>query len=568
MSWILIAYFDEEIRLQTRQVLARAVGPTLPRVEFAANIVQAREQFAKHHTTHCRLVVLGAATPLDAGSSVGLSDREPTKALVAELKEHHPGLRLVMLSAVPDDMLAEFLYPYKHWALVTIDAGFAASLRTRAAELLVATDITAEPTQPGSLAEPHNGFGATRARLLLDIDLCDERSATYHMRRIGADGFEKPGVLALDKREIDDILRESRRLETDVAERRANWLEDLGHLSERLSRLLFQGGHENFRCWEGFLRHREKVGGIANTRVRLTVNELTHPMLVEALRDQSEATDDYWMLNAPVFRRYRPRGDEVKPLFKDPVSRESPINCLVIEADGEPGNVPLDKGGVLEFDRLLHCRRESIEISKLLRASAGGRVRRIELGRVQSDVQQYVLDALDADHWHIVHFCGHAIGSVREDAGLVLRADRNGILPVARLVKALERTQLLFLSSCRSAAAEIVTQAVESGVPAVVGFRWVIDDESASRFAVEFYRRLFDPSDRVCYRYVEYAFTRARRATHDFLGAPAAILEVEGRTAKIGKRSRRPASSEWRRQPTSRGPDPSWVAPMLVMQLG
>ncbi len=110
---------------------------------------------------------------------------------------------------------------------------------------------------------------------------------------------------------------------------------------------------------------------------------------------------------------------------------------------------------------------------------------------------------LRASHWHIVHFCGHATGSGCGDAGLVLRADRNGILPMARLVEALDRTQLLFLSSCRSASADIVNQAVGKGVPAVVGFRWQIDDAPASRFAAEFYRRLFDRTDQDCYRYVE-----------------------------------------------------------------
>ena len=570
MNWLLITYHDEEVRQQAKRVLQRAIGSSLPAVEFAANVAQARRLLSEHGAEQCQLVLLGATTPADADSSVGLSGREPTKALIAELKAAHPALPLVVLSTIPDDLLAEFLYPFEHCALVSIDAGFTADLRARARDLLEAPgeEKQSAPSRAGSLAEPSNGDNARRACLQLDIELCDERSATYHLRRVGTDGFEKPGMLVLDKREIDDILRESRQLETYVAERRANWLDDLGHLSERLSRLLFQGGDENFRCWERFIRHREKVGGIANTRVRLTVNDHTHPILVEALRDQAEATDDYWMLSAPVFRRFRPRGDEASPLFKDQVSRDSPINCLVIEADGEPGNAPLADGGAVEFDRLTHCRKEALEISKLLRTSAGGEVRRIELGRVKGDVCQYVLDTLRDGHWHIVHFCGHATGHSSGDAGLVLRADRNGVLPVTSLVEALGRTQLLFLSSCRSASAEIVTLAVEKGVPAVIGFRWVIDDEPARRFAAEFYRRLFDSTDRESYRYVEYAFMKARRAAHDGHGAHAAILD--SKVKRTGALPGGLATNDMRSQskPNPRRPDPSWVAPMLVMQLG
>lgn len=73
MSWLLIVHHDEEVRHQAGRVLARAIGPALPRMAFAANIAQARQCLAENGSAHCGLVVLGDATPADAASSVGLS---------------------------------------------------------------------------------------------------------------------------------------------------------------------------------------------------------------------------------------------------------------------------------------------------------------------------------------------------------------------------------------------------------------------------------------------------------------------------------------------------------------
>lgn len=566
MSWLLIVHHDEEVRLHVKRMITRVVGKAIPsRIFLASNIEEVKSLLRENDLTQCQLVVLGAATPANARSSVGLSGREPTKELVKEIKNLQPTLPLVVLSTTPDDLLAEFLYSFKLWALVTIDASFATQLQERTRELLDFSGAKAASVNTdahhgiGAFAEPRNGAGNRHACLQLDIELCDERSATYLLRRVGTDAFEKPGVLVMDKREMEDVLYESRQLEKAVSERNSEWLENLKHLSRKLCELLFEGGSENLRCWERFLRHREKVGGIANTRVRLTVNDQTHPILIEALRDQAEETDDYWMLSAPVFRRFRPQSDETMPLFKDPLSRKAEkINCLIIEADGDPGTVPLTEDNILEFEGLKHCRVEAREIKDLLKTSAGGEVRRMVLSRTKHDVQQRVLEVLNKGHWHIVHFCGHVVGNSADGAGIVLRADRDGILPIKRLVHALNRTQLLFLSSCQSASAEIVTQAVEHGVPAVIGFRWKIEDEPASRFAAEFYSRLFDSADRDSYRYVEYAFMKARQAAHNGVGKLAG--PPHGKPNRKGGNRHTPSSV-----PRS---NPIWVAPMLVMQLG
>src|SRR5439155_11537312 len=128
------------------------------------------------------------------------------------------------------------------------------------------------------------------------------------------------------------------------------------------------------------------------------------------------------------------------PLFKDAASRNKPINCLIIEADGEPG-VVVDGSGIEEsFPRLKHLTDEADAVEAILRRHAGGRVERLSLAEVDGDLRARVVAKLGERQWHVVHFCGH-VGGDAEHAGLVLRADATGVLPVKKLADALTRTQ-------------------------------------------------------------------------------------------------------------------------------
>jgi hypothetical protein len=77
----------------------------------------------------------------------------------------------------------------------------------------------------------------------------------------------------------------------------------------------------------------------------------------------------------------------------------------------------------------------------------------------------------------------------------------------------------------------MVMHAVERHVAAVVGFQWVIDDGAAFEFAVDFYHQLLNATDAHA-RDLEYALLEARRKAY-------------------------------KRNPGQ----PSWVAPVLVMQM-
>lgn len=475
-------------------------------------MTRATEVLRDFGAADCSLVVIGSGMPQDEQASVALAGREPTKQFIKRLKAQAKAMPLVVVSSTPDDRLADFLDAFEHTALVTIGTGF--------------QDGLAQALQRLRAGEPR----PSAARLRLNIDLCNMQTAHWQLQRRGGDDFDATGTLQLDTRLLERIIEDSADLEARVAEHRDDWLRRLARLSDDLHQLLFKGGTPNFGCWERFSEQRRHVGGVPNTRVRVTVNQDTHPVLVEALKDEGGASDSYWMLQAPVFRRYEAT-TAYPPLFKDHDSRHGTVHCLVIEADGAPGNVPDEHGGGQGFERLPHSAAECSEIVHTLRQAAHCEVEHLRVAALQGDVVQPVLDRLGERRWHLVHFSGHLAGGRDQPAGLVLRADRGGMLQVQQLVRELGRTQLLFLSSCRSASVKVVMQAVEHHVPALLGFQWPIDDGAAARFAQTFYRLLFDPQDS-CHRYLEYAFMKARKAAYQ--QAPE---------------------------------HPSWVAPVLLMQM-
>jgi hypothetical protein len=105
-----------------------------------------------------------------------------------------------------------------------------------------------------------------------------------------------------------------------------------------------------------------------------------------------------------------------------------------------------------------------------------------------------------------------------------------GVLPADQLAEYLSGTQFLYLSSCRSADAYFVLNLVDQRVPAVLGFRWPVQDEGAHAYAKSFYDTLFN--DALSRKFIEYAFLKAKRKQLD--------LNQQ---------------------------DPTWASPVLVMQV-
>jgi DNA-binding NarL/FixJ family response regulator len=518
-GWQLIAHPEADVC----DVALLAVQRTLKqekvvaKVDSVENIAAAWNSVEANDAAKLDLVVVSSTMPADDSSSIGLSGRDATKKFIKQLKKNKPLLPVIVLASTPDERLADFLDAFEQTGLVTLGSDFSPRLVERI-RALRADQAVSEATAPPRTSREDSWIH-------LDIHLGGQQRGNWQINRVGADEFEQQGTLRVDTRQLERCIRDSKRLDEEVAKQSEEWFERMKDLSSDLRELLFRNGRDNLDCWERFLKHRERVGGVAHSRVRLTVDEETHSMLFEALRDSEDPEDEFWVLNAPVFRRYAQQM-ALPPLFKEAASRDKPISCLIIEADPQPGVV-----GEEGFARLTYLQREAEEVEAILRERALGTVERLSLADVEGDLPASVLARLRERQWHVVHFCGHVAGDAGR-AGLVMRAEDKGVLPVKALAGALTRTQLLFLSSCRSAATRIVMHAVEQHVSAVVGFQWVIDDRAASEFAADFYRQLFSPGDTHA-RDLEHALLQARRKAY-----------------------------------TRRPEDPSWVAPVLVMQMG
>ena len=504
------------------------------RLRHARNIGAADRHIESEGLGSCSVIVVGSATPQDDSSSVALAGREPMQRFVERLKGARPDLPVVVVAATPDDRLASFLEQFQPTALVKMDSQFSTELGRR-----VGVFHGEKPTEAA----------ARMGRLRFDLHL-HGRQGSWEISRSGDDPFVHQGDLYIDNDLLERVLFLSHELERRILTDHllghvsdGGWLKALKFLSQDLNRLIFDGSVPNINCWETFLKHRERAGGIERARIHVTVDSETHPLLVEAFRDRGASDPEYWMLRAPVLRRYR-HSAQRKPLFKDPEHRGDPINCLIVEADPRGGNLP-DYGA--EFKPLPHCAMEAAAIAKVLkkagfrvaaRPSPGGEAEQppgcyehLRLATVRGDLRDAIALKLKERTWHVIHFCGHVVAHQDKPPGLVLVPEPGGVMPISALAAQLSGSQFVFLSSCRSASAKVVLQAVEQHVPAVLGYQWIVDDHDAARFAKEFYEALFDRGS-VGFRYLEYAFLQARRAVYE-------------------------------RDPHT----PSWVAPALVMQM-
>jgi CheY-like chemotaxis protein len=141
----------------------------------------------------------------------------------------------------------------------------------------------------------------------------------------------------------------------------------------------------------------------------------------------------------------------------------------------------------------------------------------IEVGRLGLEVEVDVLvgaeasretlsDKLQHQSYHIFHYAGHGRfrGELPELSGLVLgQGSERSVLTAADLKRLVSETELrfVFLSCClgaRTAALAgrgefqgILEALARAGVPAVLGYRWTVDDAMALELARSFYSALW-----------------------------------------------------------------------------
>jgi hypothetical protein len=328
----------------------------------------------------------------------------------------------------------------------------------------------------------------------------------------------------------------------------SDWETLFGIVGAQLNELFFSNLVNNASLMKSILKF-----GACNARVRFIVDDSTHELLLEALQDPDEtdlrnSKNSYWMLKAPMYRRYDRRGEHF-PLFKDRASRLGRVNCLIIAAN--PAECDLSESWGTPLEPLPRLKEETEEVRKILEeegARASGCVAKVEVFRAYEypaddanpeATSEALRGVLNRGPWHLVHFVGHAVQS-NGIGGLVLGGAKGVVVPAELLATLLAKasTQFLYLSSCKSADAYFVMRLVEQRLPAVLGFRWPVKDESALRCAKHYYAALFQGPSR---KYLEYALLDAKRKLYeDCMGAM---------------------------KPASTGADSVWASPVLVMQV-
>jgi hypothetical protein len=299
------------------------------------------------------------------------------------------------------------------------------------------------------------------------------------------------------------------------------WLERLQKIGEELAKQIFDD-NPDFKTL--FVKQSELAGGLRNTRLRFIVEEKYHRIALEAIYGIHERdVKDFWMLHAPIYRTVKPGGFSY-PLFHkdDREMRNKPVNILIIEAP-TAGKVEIGELNIVKkMDRLTNVRKECEFLKEYFlprqrRGSAWiGDVVKIPISGDERPFSRQVQETLeDRNHiWHIVHYAGHSFYDRATGTGYLFFPARGRKIEKVGLVDFggwCEKARFVFLSSCHSSDAGFVFALAKNNVPAIVGFRWDIDDDRAYEYTKTFYKVLFEGQEHS----LEYAFLKARQTMHN-----------------------------------------------------
>lgn len=389
--------------------------------------------------------------------------------------------------------------------------------------------IAREPVAGGGRRRSLPGAkGPPPIEFRIDIRLRRNGQCNYtSTSRGGKVPFRRDLMFNLDQRDVTDLIESSKRVATS-----AEWASEYCDVGRKLRKLIM-GENIEIAVDLAFVRGlmaRDNPDSLPT--VRFIVEKDVHFIALEALLDER---DGYWLERAPVCRQLDFPGLNFSriPLFQDPQTRKGPINCLIVDANAS-ANVVAAKhtfsplSGVTEEANWLanylrnHKNARMGKIGRVWRNSADGAMRRCleSTSRPPSDERcsgtfaQVLEETLTKEGpWHIVHFAGHAHYDAANDYGwLVLpgntSAGANGdlraeVVGTPVLSGWLADTSFVYMSSCHGSSGDFVFHFCKSGVPAVSGFHFDVNDSAATEHARLFYEGLFER------RSLEDAFARA-----------------------------------------------------------
>jgi hypothetical protein len=333
----------------------------------------------------------------------------------------------------------------------------------------------------------------------------------------GTFSYEDQGTFVINDLTLKYLTEES----VSMADEDGNWRKHLKFLGRNLTEKIFTN---NVNLRASLDKAWAKLDGkVDKTTICFHISGQAHPIFFEALVSE-DVQNEFWMLKAPIYRRLH-NACSRPALFSCGSRRENQqLNCLIVEADAfGPVEGLFEDNRQLTLDRL-DVEKDCEDLERLFldqQTRFGiGKVLRVTKKLVGERSYFGVLrEILEQDTWHLVHYSGHSFYDKREDKGyLFFPAAAEGEMPekfdIGILSEHLRDAQLVFLSGCRSSDMSFIASLAKCEIPAAIGFRFKVKDLAARKYALEFYKQLFET--RLTHsRCLQHAFVQTRQIMHD-----------------------------------------------------
>lgn len=489
---VLIVIRDIDLRERVEDILKNLV----PRNEGDRIFVdrETNEMDARHRLSKRRYDLLVAHIHIAANSGSTLNENEKRGLELARLAErHNSGLSNILISPPGDDSVWRETQRLSHCKLVPSSQHFETELVEFCRDALYGAGSVER--EPG--ATVHFTFNL------------DRNIWSYQINAKGINEIYRPyGELKIEPEIMELLARFSCRVVG------SDWEENLRSIGRTLAKQIFRGTPEFIEAFsklQMLVRNHEKI------RFHFTVEKSVHPVALEAALCEDE---EFWMLRAPIYRSLDV-SPVVYPLFEGPHDTCKGMNCLIIVADasGLVRDVVDDHGNVIELNELMNVETERDQLWSCFEAHKEqcglGKIEVIGAMDVPGDksFRDHLKDVLTQDVWDLVHYAGHTYFKEKAGRGYIMLPGENGIDAVDMEVFSswlrLAKSRFVYFSSCKSSNVAFVFEVASKSIPAILGFRWDIDDDKAAEHARCFYDHLFG----ACHS-LEYAFFETRKHMH------------------------------------------------------
>jgi hypothetical protein len=384
-------------------------------------------------------------------------------------------------------------------------------------------------------SEPTKDSFATEPFTLIEVSLRRiARSSTVQLiyNNPACPQLFEASPLALKQAHVDEFVRDSQKLRTRLSKAlaaptsrfRSTWQAEYRALGERIYQML---SRSDFPHLLGFARG--KAANPGDIRLRFNLERTVYDGLWEAMFD-----GNFLMLDTTVARRV------IQPnnLYENRIySGDGVLRVLAVRSDVPDGSTPKGPDDPLwrrywkrlggRLAALSHLNDEMKILRELQKRSDRDELPAVSVEFLRAptalrpnSLADKVKDLLKKhpDRYDILHFSGHALFSpgqeAEDDRGYLVFSGypEPKAVPIAEVAHWLEGTsvQLVYLSCCRSSAAQAAFEFARHNIPMTIGFTWDLDDRKALDFAENFYTALLEERLKVC-----LAFRAARRKLHN-----------------------------------------------------